>query len=241
MVTFTPKGLIKPDPPSAPGAEDGDIVDINQINANLDRISEMGAGARAVLSSGHPGFGSIDDSTGTIIYETDSKGVLVRRENTSSGGLSLDTNYMSVMPGRWAEWNTNNIFSTWLSGDNNYKHARVTFLGRLVHVHIEMVIGEGGDVTAGMLPNQLPIGRDTDSVSGFGDDDITAGPWPVGYASATLGGTVYFGRILLVAAQPVVRTISDSATSAGSAWGASVPANWAVGDSASFDFTYWSY
>lgn len=220
---------------------DGDPVDIAQINANLDRTSLMGVGARTVSSSEHPALGSIDDMSGTIIFETDNKGILVRRRGTAGGSNNLDANYRSVAPGNWAEWDTNNVFSSWLSGDNNYKHIRVSMLGRLIFVHIEFRLGTGGSIIGGtMLPVQLPTNRDTSVESGFGGDAITAGPWPVGYAIANIGGSIYNGRILLVDGQPVVRKVPDSNTSIGSAWTTNVPAVWAVGDGGSFDFMYWS-
>lgn len=250
MATFTPKGLILPDPPTVDGppptgTEDGDPVRIGDINANLDRISLMGVGARALASSEHPDFGSIDDFPGTIIFETDNNGILVRRGRDNfdnfSGSVNLDANYRAVAPGVWAEWNTENIFSSWLSGNNNRKHARVTMLGRLVHVHIEVRIGSGGSIIAGpILPAQLPTNRDTGSESGFGPDAITAGPWPVGTATAIIGGNYYFGRILLVAAQPVVRTIPNTNNGVGTAWSPTTPATWAPGDGVTFDYYYWS-
>lgn len=246
MVTFTPKGLILPDPPTVSGpppggTEDGDPVDINQINANLDRISLMGVGARQLISSEHPALGSIDDMTGTIIFETDNNGILVRRKGTAFASNNLDGNYRSVAPGNWAEWNTNNVFSSWLSGDNNHKHIRVAMLGRLIFVHIEAQIGAGGSIVGtGMLPVQLPTNRDVSVESGFGGDDITAGPWSCGHAVAIIGGTPYVGRILLVEGQPVVRNVPNSSTAIGAAWNPTTPAAWAVGDGVSFDFMYWS-
>lgn len=220
--------------------DDGDPVDIGQINANLDRISLMGVGARPLSSSEHPAFGSIDDMPGTIIFETDNNGILVRRKGASSGSNNLNATYRSISPGNWAEWDTNNVFSSWLSGDNNRKHVRVTMLGRLIFVHIEARIGSGGSVIGGMLPVQLPTNRDTSVEDGFGGDAITAGPWPVGHAVANIGNALYTGRILLVNGQPTVRNVPNSNTAIGSAWGTTVPAAWGPGDGVSFDFMYWS-
>lgn len=222
--------------------DDGDYVDINQLNANLDRASLMGVGARPLLSSEHPAFGSIDDLPGTIIFETDNNGILVRRRGTAFGSNNLDANYRSVAPGNWAEWNSNNPFSSWLAGDNNYKHVRISMLGRLIHVHLEARIGTGGSIIPGgaFLPSQLPTNRDTSVESGFGGDAITAGPWPVGHAVANIGGNIYFGRVVLSAASPVIRTVPTSNTSGGSAWSNTVPAAWGVGDGISVDFRYWS-
>lgn len=221
--------------------DDGDYVDINQLNANLDRASLMGVGARPLLSSEHPAFGSIDDMPGTIIFETDNNGILVRRRGTAFGSNNLDANYRSVAPGNWAEWNSVNPFSGWLLGDNNYKHARVSMLGRLVHVHIEARIGTGGSIAAApILPSQLPTNRDTSVESGFGGDAITAGPWPVGHAVALIGSDVHFGRVVLNVGAPTVRSVPTSNTTGGVAWSNNVPAPWGVGDGLAIDFRYWS-
>lgn len=221
--------------------DDGDPVDIGQINANLDRMSLLGVGARPVLSSEHPAVGSIDDMPGTIIFETDNNGILVRRKGSTFASNNLDGNYRSAAPGNWAEWNSGNPFSGWLSGDNNRKHIRVTMLGRLIFVHIEFRIGSGGSIIGGtILPAQLPTNRDVSVEGDFGGDAITAGPWPVGHAVANIGNALYTGRILLVNGQPVVRNVPNSNTAIGSAWGTTVPAAWAPGDGACFDFMYWS-
>lgn len=221
--------------------DDGDPVDIGQINANMDRTSLLGIGARPLLSSEHPALNSIDDMPGTIIFETDTNGILVRRKGTAGGSNNLDANYRSIAPGNWAEWDTNNVFSGWLSGDNNRKHIRVAMLGRLIFVHIEFRIGTGGSIIGGtILPVQLPTARDTSVESGFGGDAITAGPWQVGHAVANIGGSLYTGRILLVNGQPVVRNVPNSSTAIGSAWTTAVPAAWSPGDGGSFDFMYWS-
>lgn len=222
-------------------ADDGDYVDINQINANLDRISQTGVGARPLLSSAHPAPGSIDDLTGTIIFETDNNGILVRRRGSAFGNGNLDAHYRSIAPGNWEEWNSINPFSGWLIGDNNYKHARVTMLGRLIHVHIEARIGTGGSIAAApFLPSQLPTNRDVSSESGFGNDAITAGPWPVGHAVALIGGDVHFGRVVLNVGAPTIRTVPTTNTTGGTAWSNNVPAVWGVGDGLSVDYRYWS-
>lgn len=239
---FTRGPGIKDFAPQPITLDDGDTVKIGDINANLDRISLMGVGARPLSSSEHPALGSIDDLPGTIILETDNNGILVRRRGTNFGSFGLDANYRSHIPGNWQEWASNNPFSGWLTGDNNYKHVRVMMFGRLVFVHMEFQIGTGGEVLGSgpILPSQLPTNRDVSVENGYGGDGITAGPWPIGHASALIGGTMYTGRIMLINAQPVVRTIPATASTFGAAWSDTQPANWGVGDGGTFDYRYWS-
>lgn len=224
--------------------DDGDLVDVNQLNANLDRIADLAVGGQPLLSTDRPDFFSIDDATGRLIYETDTQGTYVRRNGNSFGAVGIGNvgaNWRAVIPGTWRDWPNDNIWSSWLSGNNNTRRARIMPLGRLCFVHMEAVIGAGGSVSGNIgILTGLPFNTDMSSEAGYPLDGLDTGPWPVGDAMAIIGGSTYFGRIVQNSSSVVVRNIPTNNTSASNVWGATAPATWAVGDGITLDFCYYT-
>ena len=138
------------------------------------------------------------------------------------------------------------MFSGWLTGDNNIRRAMYMPLGRLCFVHVEVVIGAGGEVTSGpgfassALVGMLPLNLDSVSEAGFSADALGTGPWPIGDAVATVGGARRTGRVVLNGNSITVRTIDTTSAGTGTAWSSTVPADWTVGDSLSLDFCYYT-
>lgn len=235
---------VKPFTPYSITLDDGDLVDVNQLNTNLDRIADLAIGGQPLLSTDRPDFFSIDDATGRLIYETDTQGVYVRRNGNSSGAVGIGNvgaNWRAVIPGTWRDWPNDNIWSSWLSGNNNTRRARIMPLGRLCFVHMEAVIGAGGSVSGNIgILTGLPFNTDMSSEAGYPLDGLDTGPWPVGDAMAIIGGSTYFGRIVQNSSSVVVRNIPTNNTSASNVWGATAPATWAVGDGITLDFCYYT-
>lgn len=226
-------------------ADDGEYVDVDHLNFNLDRIAEIGVGALPVLSSDRPDLFTINDMPGTILYETDSETTLVRRNDNSNGSIGLGNvaaNWRSIIPGAWREWNYDGIWSDWLVGNNNTKRARVLLMGRLCFVHLEAVIGAGGSVAGniGLSFAGLPFNNDNNSEAGYPADGFGLGPWPIGDAQAVIGGNTYFGRVVQSGGSIVARTLANTAAGSGNVFGATQPAAWGVGDGVSLDFCYYT-
>lgn len=224
--------------------DDGDIVNVAQLNANLDRASLLGVGGRPILSGERPAYGTPDGRRGNILFETDTNNVLIRRNSTSDSNGNADPDWRVVIPGQWYDFEGNNIWSGWLSGDNNLREARYMLLGRLCFVHVAATIGTGGDIFGTIaLSSALPVLPDSnveDAEFGYsyGGDELATGPWPLGGATARMGSDIWYGRVIKNGNNVGIRTIPATNPETGSLWGATIPANWAVGNSVSFDFVY---